>query len=177
MAIAHNGNDKNWLVSEIALIKRLWGNGGKNIIAATLILGASTIFSLSLIVYTILTLPEDFHPMNYPNPQRIIGSSTVPQGGTIEVAGTRCINSKNDIGVDARSYWRNLDTGKLTTNHAANGVTRVPGCVTQKFSNDIPIDLPPGNYHLEGSDTARQGNSTQTEGWHTEPFTVIPREQ
>lgn len=160
--------------AEIHFLKTLWGNGGKALILAALGAAAAMIIVSVAIVRRHYSTPGEFAPLEYISPQTIDNPGLmVTQGGSLLVTAVKCNHSSEDVGVDGRSYWRNLDTGDLVPKSAVSGAVRPPGCPTLHYANLVPIDLPPGRYQLEGVEVADSDDGrVQREAWHTETFVV-----
>ena len=165
----------DWMHSEIAIMRRLWNNGGKALLIAAGGFAASIVILAGAGAYHIVTRPASFAPLRNVNPQQV-ATPLVEQGGFVDVTGTLCNDAKEGIGFDSRVWIRKVDTGALIPYAVRLAIVRIPGCETRHFHNPVPADLPPGIYRLEGVDTAYSDDGRiQREPWFTQPFQVVPR--
>jgi len=59
--------------------------------------------------------------------------------------------------------------------YLVGGTAREAKCYTVIFRNQIPADLPPGRWRLEGQETSVRGSEVASVAWRTEVFTVLPK--
>lgn len=162
-----------WIDHEAALVRRLWGNGGRSLIISGALALCSIFVLAAAIVYSVLTATTTFAPFAYTSPQHVI-TSIVVQGGFVGVDATKCSKSLGDVAFDSRSWWRRLSDNALIPFKVEDGLVRASGCTTLHFENLVPFDLPPGSYQLEGVDTAYSDDGrVQHETWKTQPFQII----
>jgi len=159
------------LSREWGIIKAMYANGGRGLlIANAYFLGGLFILSAA-ILYALVSHDEPYKPLRNISPQTVL-TPVVVQGGTLIVEAYKCNDSDEPVSVSGISSWRNLDTREIIIRNINNGAVRDPGCPLLHFENRVPIDLPPGRYHLEGVETVLEGERVQREAWRTEEFVV-----
>lgn len=143
-----------------------------------------TVCGLSLVAVALAAgyATSGFSPLGeFPVPQTVhtrvpgVDGPAAYAGTSVEVSGTKCVASKNAVFVSGTSQWVRLDVGGAAPiAHYAAGRSREPGCKTQTFVNELPDEVVPGTWRLEGSETVRDGPRSQTRAWYTESFKVLP---
>lgn len=113
------------------------------------------------------------------NPQHIINKQ-LKQTELLKVTASKCNLTNEPVAVDGVSYLvQEAPNYQRYLRTQATGVTRLPGCMTINYANDLRIGIPtdvtlePGIYHLEGAETVRIGDRVQTAPWYTESFEII----
>lgn len=139
-----------------------------------LALGIALVAVIFLIVPTVLLVRElnrsTFEPLHTPSPQRV-ENHEVRAGDVLVVHAEKCNHTDEPVAIESLAIFRNLDNRDAVPYREGFGA-RDPGCTKLRYENQIPPDLPPGNWRVEGIDIARRGEDVQQEPWYTEPFEV-----
>lgn len=167
----------NVIGEEVALVRRLMGNGGRWLLLAnSYFIAAVSILVLVLVIQRVTSV-DDFAPLRNENPQPLVGTAVVAPGGIIRNESVKCNDTDDAVAYDSRSYLQGVsDRTVRYVTAVADGLVRPPGCTEAVFNHEIPDDLPPGVYRYEGIEIARSSdNRTQIEPWFTETFEVTGR--
>ena len=142
------------------------------------LLGAGGLYlvgTVALVYAVVHRGAEEFAPLDYASPQRVINPVVRP-GEKLIVEAYKCNRADHPISVqaiDGAPIIRNLDTQELIPRPGVrlDAYVREPGCPLLHFENPLP-DLAPGRYRLEGVEVATEGEKVQREAWSTQEFCV-----
>lgn len=117
---------------------------------------------------------EPYAPLgNYNTPQPL-EEHLVPVGGSIHVSVRKCNLSNETVRVNGEMHWRRLDDGHEMVVAGLLGSREFgPGCVVRSMENQLPPEVGPGLWILEGTDSAFRGKQRQDVTWRTEEFRVV----
>lgn len=163
----------------------LWHNGGKNLVLAALF-AAVAVLVLAAAWFTAYFWPneEPFLPLDFNNPQPVVGTTTLYVGDTVKIHSIKCNTSDIDIQILGEpSFFRRHDGGErvdLYPYRVGGGVADIKAgkCLDRIFTNKlVQVDgtpLAPGDYSVEGINIAIHPKTGQTHsvGWYTEVFTI-----
>lgn len=163
-------------------------NGGRVMRRGVLVLGIINVMVLLTVLAILVGLVVYVRQLNEMPPLNVISAENpqsvtekqVPANGAVHVTATKCNLTDHILTVDSVSYlvqespfrqrWQRQNT---------TGAVWQPGCRTNVFENHLRLGVPesetldPGIYHIEGTNTVREGNRRQDVPWFTQSFEVI----
>lgn len=157
------------------LLRFMITNGGRPLALSA----SAAILSLAGLVGVILIAnfwpePSLYAPLGGYNIPQDVEKHTVYAGGSIIVTVTKCNLSGEDINVVGEAHWRRVsDGGEEVVTGMTGSKEFGPGCLTRTFENNLPPELGPGLWILEGTDSTFRGDERQDVTWRTEAFRVI----
>ena len=135
---------------------------------------------IALTVTNIVLLARRDEPYNpfgkYPVPQKVL-NKTVQVGGVVYVDATKCFRGDEPVPLRGLSYWIRQDSPRTSVKHREGSGVQDPrsspdGCLSFHYANQLPPEVGPGAWRLEGQECAQRGRETACVGWYTETFTV-----
>ena len=160
-------------------VESLWHNGGR---MTVLSLGVFMIVALSLTalnVYLVSSPDEPYNPLRYSHPQIINGSKVLHPGDEFTVHRIKCNDGDEILAVVGHSDWRQIGPSGDVIGGTPYRSSSIPlilpphECNERDGLNQIPLDMKPGTYILEGTDCVTPGFKI-CRAWETEKFEVIP---
>lgn len=151
---------------------RLWGT------TALIACLSAVAFLLVVSTFDRLTADEPWRPLYGAGYDKLQPTQEViiAAGDVLHVTATKC--SHQEVDVYGYSTWLRVAPSVL---RIPNGLplTRVrpEGCETTVYENQVPADLAPGVWQLEGTETAIDGAREYRVVWSTQRFTVVPAER
>lgn len=164
---------------EIAWWRKSIQNGNKVLFAAfvffitsLIILGASAFIYLS---------GPSVKPglCEYPSPRPVLttlkgieGKAVEERGQVIERA-TRCVDGANVLEVLAVRSFRNIETNQIIPDLRGEKQTRAKGRISTDVVIQLPPEVTPGIWRLEGADQVPATGELRT--WFSENFVVVAK--
>lgn len=110
-------------------------------------------------------------------PQHLLNGDTFHPGDTVTVRVRKCNLVGHPISVDGVSFFTEAaPTIRKLPRSATTGTVWGPlECKDAPFDNVLPMDLPPGQWRIEGTNTAHDEGREQIAPWYTDYFTVIAK--
>lgn len=134
-------------------------------------LGALYVVTTIVIIVAAVSWQTDhFDPLRNPSPQRV-ENRVVKQGGVLIVYATKCNDTDEPVAIQSTAVFRHIVNRNVVPYREGFGA-RDPGCKDFRYENQIPVDLPVGEWRVEGIDITRRGAQVQQEAWYSDPFEV-----
>lgn len=151
--------------------KKMYANGGRPLtFAYAYFLGAIVILAAAT-VFAFCGESDTYAPLEYVNPQ-VVSTPLVAPGGSVVVTAIKCVKGKDSVYIEGRSWFIRAEP-PLTILYKEGNRAQGEGCLTRVFENELPADIPPGEWQIQGLDVAFGDNGQiQREPWYTEVFTV-----
>lgn len=152
-----------------------WRNGGRGVVIAFV----AFLLSLSAVGIAYFGRAQSHIGLcDYPSPRQILtqakgdGTPSAHVNGIVVERAVRCVSGSKTLSVLTYRNFRNLDTSKTIPDLAGESQARAPG----SNSSDVPIQLPsdvvPGKWRLEGFDQLPLTGDLKT--WFSIEFEVVP---
>ena len=154
-------------------------NGGRILFAAFAFFLVATAMLLGAVIVS-ATKSGEKNPLRYPVPQELVGSRTLRAGDEFSVHRLKCNDGDAAVGVTLiSSDWREiLPNGSMGMGFPYRSGTVpliIPAheCNERNGLNQIPLDLAPGKWQLEGLDCIVP-EKRLCRPWYTQVFDVVP---
>lgn len=136
--------------------------------------------------------PDQWNPLGEYAVQRVT-SRDVPDvhgpsayaPGFVEVVATKCNATNHEVRVKGSSAWQRIDPPFAQYKNASGTATRLPGCTTTDYQNDIPEPVIEATrrvggratWRITGIETPIRPNGEQGEErvWEAQNFVVVIR--
>lgn len=173
--VRYHEQRRNWeehSLMSFNLAKSMWFNKETRLILVCYVAFLVSMLALIIAGILYLTKPAPHSGLGtYESPRQIL-TIQVEQGGIVVERAIRCVEGNKVIRVAAFRSFVNIGTGTVVTDLSGQFQTRTPGCTTEEVAIQIPADVAPGVWRLQGYDQNPTNGEVRT--WFSASFKVIP---